>query len=75
MSKVIFEESRKIGNQLAVDALKNSEKMSWNDLERKLTLSLSYYDNTPGLDLIYQKTVLDTQINISEMSVIEMNDY
>ena len=77
LSKTEFESWRKKGNELAVDALKNSDKLSWQELESKLLLSLNYYDQTPGLDLIYCKTLLTTQRSGGQQSknMVEMNDY
>ena len=79
MGHAEFEHWRKKGNELAVDALKNSDKLSWQELESKLLLSLNYYDQTPGLDLIYCKTLLSPQQLRSggspSKTMVEMNDY
>ena len=48
-----FEHWKKLGNEMAVSALSNSDKLSWYQLEQKLKTALEYYDKTPSFDYLY----------------------
>ena len=53
MGHAEFDYWRKKGNDLAVEALKNSERLPWPEFQQKLTLALQYYARTPSLKLLY----------------------
>ena len=49
-----FEHWKKLGNDMAVSALMNSEQLSWFKLEQKLTRAIEFYSKTPDFSLLYQ---------------------
>ena len=53
MGQAEFDYWRKKGNELAVEALKNSENMPWPEFKSTLTKALEYYAKTPSLKLLY----------------------
>lgn len=53
MSQQEFEFWRQKGNEQAVEALQNSDKLSWPEFKGKLTSALKNYNRTPGLAMIY----------------------
>ena len=48
-----FEHWKQLGNDLAVEALQNSDTLSWWELERKLRKALFYYNKTPSFQILY----------------------
>lgn len=42
-----------LGNELAVEALQNTDKLEWHELEIKLKKALYFYDKTPTFGLLY----------------------
>ena len=61
MSQAEFEYLRQKGNELAVDALQNSDKLTWPEFKAKLLSSLKFYDKTPGLSMIYTNECVGNQ--------------
>lgn len=53
MGHAEFDYWRKKGNDFAVEALKNSERLPWAEFQHKLTLALQHYARTPSLKLLY----------------------
>lgn len=53
MGHAEFDYWRKQGNELAVEALKNSESLPWPEFQTKLTKALEHYARTPSLRWLY----------------------
>lgn len=48
-----FEHWKMLANEMAVDAMTNSDKLAWRDMELKLVKANSFYDKTLGFKFIY----------------------
>jgi len=48
-----FEHWKMLGNEMAVDALSNSDSLPWVDLEEKLRQAMFLYNKTPSFKSLY----------------------
>lgn len=56
-----FEFWRQKGNEQAVEALQNSDKLTWAQFKQKLQTALSHYQKTPSLSIIYSNVTIGQQ--------------
>ena len=61
MDQSEFDYYKRKANAIAVDALKNSDAIPWDEFKALLEKALQYYERTPGLDLLYREQTHSTE--------------
>lgn len=56
-----FDFYKRKANAMAVNALKNSDTIPWQNFKEQLEKALLYYERTPGLELLYREVSNSTK--------------